>query len=69
MSTLSVPLTPDLLNGLENLVKGGIASSKAAAARRAIEKYLEDQAVEAVLKASKEPRLRGNLRDLMKKLK
>jgi len=69
MSTLSVPLSSRLLRAIENLVKQGIVSSKAEAARKALEKYIEDIAVQEVLEASKEPRLKGNLKELMKKLK
>jgi hypothetical protein len=32
----------------------------------ALEKYIEDQAIEAVLESEREPRLHGNLRDLIK---
>ncbi len=68
MTTISVPLSADLLNALETFVSQGKASNKADAVRRAIKYYLEQQAVEDVLEASKEPRLSGNLRDLAKKL-
>lgn len=68
MSTLSVPLTDDLLKAIENLVKSGIGSNKADVVRRAIKKYVEDQAVEAVLRAAKEPRLEGDLDELVKKI-
>lgn len=68
MSVLSVPLPHDMMKSLEQLVQRGIAQNKAEAARKAIQLYLEDQAVEAVLKASKEPSLKGNLDKLAKKL-
>jgi Arc/MetJ-type ribon-helix-helix transcriptional regulator len=68
MTTLSVPLPSDMSRGLEDLVKAGIASTKAEAARHAIQRYLEDQAVQAVLKASGEPSLHGNLDELAQKL-
>ena len=68
MSTLSVPLTPDLLKHLEDLVKNGVFSSKAEAARQAIKQFIEDQAVREVLEASKEPSLAGDLDELAKKL-
>lgn len=67
MSTLSVPLSAAMLKQIESLVDQGIAANKADAVRKAIDKYLEDQAVEAVLKASKEPRLSGDLDELAKK--
>ena len=68
MSTLSVPLPDDMLKSLKAIVNQGIAPNMAEAVRQAIRKYLEDQAVEAVLKASKEPRLSGDLDELAKKL-
>lgn len=67
MSTLSVPLSPEMLNGIEQLIQDGIAANKADAVRKALNKYLEDQAVERVLKAMKEPRLSGDLDELAKK--
>ncbi|MBU1018944.1 ribbon-helix-helix domain-containing protein [Patescibacteria group bacterium] len=68
MSTLSVPLSDDMLKSLKAIVTQGIAPNMAEAVRQAIRKYLEDQAVEAVLRAEKEPDLKGDLRSLAKKL-
>ena len=68
MTTLSVPLTEDLLKGVNHLVKQGVASNKAEVVRQALKKYLEEQAVEAVLKATNEPSLKGDLDLLAKKL-
>lgn len=68
MSTLSVPLSRGMMEGIEALVKQGVVSNKAEAARIALQRYLEDQAVQAVLKASKEPSLDGDLDELAKKL-
>lgn len=68
MTTLSVPLTAELLEALERLIKQGKVPNKAAAMRAALEKYLEDQAVEAVLRAEREPRLKGDLDTLAKRL-
>ena len=73
MSTLSVPLTPELELEIEKMVKNGVASNKAAVVRRAIEKLAEDEAVNAVLMAEREVGegkfLRGDLRELAKKIK
>ena len=70
MSTLSVPLTPELEKMLQNLVRSGIAANKAAVARKAIEKLAEEEAINAVLEAEKEVSdgkiLRGDIRDLLK---
>lgn len=67
MTTVSVPLPADLLEALELLIER-TDSNKADIFRKALRMYLEEQAVEDVLRASKEPRLKGNLRDLAKKL-
>lgn len=68
LTTLSVPLTAELLEALEKLVKAKKMPNKAAAMREALRLYLEDQAVQDVLRASKEPTLRGKLDDLARKL-
>ncbi|MBI5411823.1 ribbon-helix-helix protein, CopG family [Candidatus Peregrinibacteria bacterium] len=68
MSTLSIPVPSETLKAIESLVKQGAVSSKADAVRQALQKYLEDKAVEAVLRASKEPSLKGDLDQLAKKL-
>ena len=69
MTTISVPLSADLMNVLDWLVKRGIGSNRADAMRRALKAFSEEQAVQAVLKASKEPRLEGDIDELARKLK
>lgn len=69
MTTISVPLPADLLKALENFIRDEGGTNKAAVMRKALERYLEEQAVQAVLQAQKEPRLEGNLRDLAKKIR
>jgi Arc/MetJ-type ribon-helix-helix transcriptional regulator len=68
MTTVSVPLPDDLLQGIKQLVQLGNASNNADAIRKAIKKYLDDQAVEMVLAAQKEPSLSGDLDDLAAQL-
>lgn len=68
MTTISVPLPDHLLQGVKQLVQIGVASNNADAIRKAIAKYLEDQAVEMVLKAQQEPSLSGNLDELASQL-
>lgn len=68
MTTISVPLPADLLSALEQYLIHHGPGKKADVMRRALKYYLEQQAVEDVLRASKEPRLKGNLRDLLKKI-
>ena len=68
MSTVSVPLPEDMLKSLKSIIKQGFAANMSDAIRQAIKFYLEEQAVNAVLKASKEPDLRGDLDELATKL-
>ena len=72
MSTLSVPLTPELEIKITELIELGAADNKAEFARTAIEKHIEDLAVFDVLKAEQEAKegklFKGNLDKLVKKL-
>ncbi len=69
MTTISVPLSAHLLKILDQLVFEGVAVSKADAMRKALKKFSEDQAVERVLRAEKEPRLEGDLDELAAQLR
>lgn len=68
MSTVSVPLSEEMLKGLKALIRDGLAANMSDAIRQAVKLYLEEQAVNIVLKASKEPSLEGDLNELAKKL-
>lgn|GEM_PF-231009 len=72
MSTLPVPLPRDLEEFIDSMVKSGKASNKADAVCKALKKYAEDQAIEAVLRAEQEARegkvLKGDLQTLLKKI-
>ena len=67
MSTLSVPLTPKLEEFINDQVKSGRAANKADVVRRALVTLSEEEAVQEVLKAAREPIIRGDIRELMKK--
>ncbi|OHA18009.1 MAG: hypothetical protein A2836_01785 [Candidatus Taylorbacteria bacterium RIFCSPHIGHO2_01_FULL_45_63] len=69
MSTLSIPVPPHLEEFIKQQIKQGKSSNKAAVVRRALQLLSEEEAVNTVLKAQKEPTLRGNLRELAKKLR
>ncbi len=69
MSTISVPLNSKLELSLDFLVRSGVANNRAAVMRKALTRLSEEEAIQAVLRAEKEPTLRGDLRDLMKKIK
>lgn len=73
MSTLSVPLTPQLEEFIKAQVKSGRAANKADVVRRALIALEEEEAIQAVLTSQKEALqgkiLRGDLRTLIKKYK
>lgn len=72
MSTLSVPLTPELEIKITQLIELGVADNKAEFARTAIENHIETLAVFEVLKAKQEAKegklFKGDLDALVKKL-
>ena len=68
MSTLSVPLTDRQRYNIKRMVQKGVASNESAFARQAIDRYLEELAIQAVLQAQQEPSLRGNIDQLAKAL-
>ena len=61
MSTVSVPLSGDLISTIEHFIQQGVASNKAEFIRMAIKKYAEQQAVNLILQAQNEPDLSGDL--------
>jgi Arc/MetJ-type ribon-helix-helix transcriptional regulator len=69
MATISVPLPPELEIELNNLVSSGYGSNKADVVRRAITRLVEEEAIQVVLRAQKEPGLKGDLRELAKQIK
>ena len=69
MTTLSVPIPAHLEEFINNQIKMGNASNKAEVVRKAIIMYREQEAINDVLAAMKEPNLRGDLKELAKKLK
>ena len=73
MSTISVPLSPELEQSLNGLVASGYGSNKADVIRRALKKATEDEAIRVVLEAQMEismgKGLTGDLRELMKSIK
>ncbi len=67
MTTLSVPLTPELAKFIEEATKSS-GLTKSDIMRQALTFYAEEQAVRKVLLASMEPTLKGDLRKLMSQL-
>ena len=69
MTTISVPLSPELMKALQHLIDQGVATNKADVLRKALKFYSEQQAVEDVLRAMGEPRLSGDLDELAAQLR
>ena len=71
MTTLSVPISSELEDFIDKLVKSGKAANKAHAVRYAIQRLAEEEAIAAVLEAEQDVRegriYRGDLRKLVKK--
>lgn len=66
MTTISVPVPPHLEEFITTLAKHR-GSNKAAVVRSALERLVEEEAMQAMLRAETEPTLKGDLRDLAKK--
>ena len=64
MSTISVPLSAELQHLLDTLVRNGSGSNRADVMRRALERYGEQEVINGILKAQREPDLRGDLLEL-----
>lgn len=67
MTTLSVPLTPELAKFIEEVTKQ-TGATKADIMRQALKLYADEMAVRKILLASSEPSLEGDLVDLMSKI-
>ncbi len=68
MATISVPLSPELQHQLDRLIADGIGSNRADVMRRALERLSEEEAINAILKAEREPTIKGDLRTLLTKI-
>ena len=69
MATISVPLSAELEHQLDNLVAQGVGSNRADVMRRALDRFAEEEAIQAILQAQREPTLYGDLDDLLKKVR
>jgi putative addiction module CopG family antidote len=73
MSTISVPLPPNLEEFIEKQIREGKAENKAQVVRQALRRMSEEEAIEAVLRAEREVGegkvYRGDLRKIMKKFR
>ena len=64
--TISVPITKEQERFIKERVRSGISANKAHAIRQALDKLSEEEAINAVLEAAREPTIRGDLRQLLK---
>ena len=69
MSTISVPLPANLEAFIDRMVKSGEAANKADVVRKALKRMSDEEAVEAILRAEREPNLKGDLDVLARKFK
>ncbi|MCX6716699.1 MAG: hypothetical protein NTV72_02145 [Candidatus Taylorbacteria bacterium] len=73
MTTISVPLSPSMIEFIEEQIKLGNDENKVGVIRRALKLLAEEKAVQDILKSERELKegkiLRGDLRELMKKIK
>ena len=68
MTTISVPLKEKSQQDLQFLLDSDYGANKADVIRRALKLAAEEEAVQRVLRAQKEPSLRGDLDTLMHEL-
>jgi putative addiction module CopG family antidote len=54
MTTISVPLTENLENFINNMVESGEAETKAEVVRRALRQYAEEEVVKSVMKSRRD---------------
>lgn len=64
--TISLP--PSLEKMLEDMVRQGVAKNKSEVMRKALERLAEQEAIDVVLRAEKEPDISGDLRTLLKEI-
>ena len=69
MTTISVPIPSYLEEFIKDQIKSGHASNKAEGFRKALIRLREEEAINDVLEAMKEPSLKGNLDELAKRFK
>ena len=64
-----MPLPANLEAFIDRMVKSGNAANKADVVRKALRRMSDEEAVEAILRAQKEPNLKGDLDVLARKFK
>ncbi len=69
MYTLSIKLDKRLIDHMDGFIEDGVAENRLEFIQKAVNQYIQDQAVESILRAQKEPDLEGNLDELAKQFK
>jgi len=69
MTTISVPIPAHMEEFINRQIKNGNAANKADVVRKALIRMSEEEAVNEVLSAMKEPNLKGDLKVLAKKFR
>ena len=73
MTTISVPLPPNMVEYIENEVRLGNFENKAQLIRKALEKFRENEAVESILRSERDVKegrvFYGDLKEISKKFK
>ncbi len=73
MTSITVPISFKQEGYIKSLIKYGFARTKASVLRRILDKFSEDEAINAVYESQKEARkgnlLSGDLRELVKTIK
>ena len=73
MTTLSVPVSQDLLDFINRMVESGEAETKAGVVRRALRKYAEEEVISAVMQSRRDIKegkvFSGDLMDLVKEFR
>jgi len=72
VSTISIPIPASLESFINDMIRRGIAPTKAEVVRQALARYAEDQAVEEVMQAMREVKegkiLEGDLDELARRM-
>jgi len=73
MTNISVPLSNNLIDAVDAMVRNGVASTKAAVIRKAIENMVEDRFIADIMEAKADVKsgrvYKGDLKALLKKMK
>lgn len=69
MNKISVSLSKKLEEFIARMISSGVATSKIGVIHEALRRMREKEAIDCILRARKEPYLKGDLRELAKRIK